>query len=1082
MTRPNDPELDGRFRTSEALRLVFFAALATAFVLAPGCSCEEEPPPVEYEVYHWEEMGVLEGTGDGFAAVGSELYAIRDGLVMSSDGNFFVHDDIDPDGLPLGWANLLAVIPDNPQVMLAYLWGHGLFRSTDDGGTWQPVSQPPTAPLISTMFNPRYQIVPYQITHDSTDATRLYMAAPGGLFVSDDTGDTWEALNVGSGEKINLLFTGVVARDGDVYTVSQAPAGLVPDEYADLVEGGVYASTDDGESWEDITDDLPAQAFTGVALDHEGAVWVSAMDGGVWKLEEDGWFRLYGPVDAMGISAHEGGISVGSASRGVWRLDQGEWTHIGDGAIVALTEAHAIGADGQVYALITGDAEPDDETAGGTVHVALSMHTNLYHSYRGDTPDDDGFGLDLEVIGNTLDWLDEYPAVHADWDIDNYYSLDGILPEHGPDLVDRIAERVSSGQDGLRLMSWNNGVVVAETEEEFRASIEWAQDSYLATFGEHDPGVQPQECMFTPDHVGWYRDLGVEWMTQFYSATPFTGFRLDAVLEGNAQYNPLTLVDGDDEMILVPAYHHGDVLDHGGMAAWAEQISDTIAGDSLLLIHMDADAILWENFDLEVAALQELDYVQFTTIQDYLDNHAPVADITLDGDLADGTGDGFQSWAEKAFNHEIATGIVRAREAATRASVLGAGDEAVDALVDAALEPRLKALSTTHFGLAAPYLCDDRIEAARERVAEAELAAQAALDAAELLSPVTPGTIHILNSRDSGGRALVEIPLEVPADVYAGPEGLTVWMGANELAVAVDVVDDSGDPVLLQATAVVFMDPLAGRTLTWSYDPANPTAVSGGALEGDLDDVVLPDVPFTECGGVVTDASALEFGDVVVGERAVRASRTIRYALDLCEGFGEVDWSVEHYDELDGYVIRVQASVGVADDPDLAESVALTPYSCAGDATRLHWRAFSGVTRTRDMRPGQETWNPVAADGWISVTCDDQSEIQFSHRALERTSLAFLPLRNDQGTATMAPLGTLWGATPWHDARRTGGLGLGDLFTTITGSQMYPAAPDWSGETVTYTLLVGENTSEAVMDLFAHPPLVRVGIYMAAGD
>ena len=1067
----------GQLSTPGMLRSAVFGSLAMVFMLAHGCSCDEEPPPVEYDVYHWEEMGSLDGAGDGFAAVGSWLYAIREGQLLSSDGNFFVQDETTPDGLPAGWVNLLAVIPDNPQVMLAHVWGHGLYRSTDDGGTWLPVSGPPTSPLIATMFNPRYQVLPYQITHDATDATRLYMAAPGGLFVSDDTGDSWTALNVGSGEKINLLFTGVVARDGDVYAVSQAPAGLVPDEYADLVEGGVFASTDDGESWEDITGDLPAQSLTGVTLDHEGAVWISAMDGGVWKLEEDGWFRLYGPSDAMGISSHEGGISVGSASRGVWRLDQGEWTHIGEGAIVSLAEAHAIGADGQVYGLVLGDEEPDDETAGGSVYVALSMHTSLYHSYRGDTPDDDGFGLDLDVIANTLDWLDEYPDVHADWDIDNAFSLDGILAEYGQDQVNRITARVNSGQDGLRLMSWNNGVVVAQTEEEFRASIEWAQDSYLATFGEYDPGVQPQECMFTPDHVGWYRDLGIEWMTQFYSATPFTGFRLDADLAGASLYNPLTLKDGDDEMILVPAYHHGDVLDHGGMRAWAEQISDTIEGDSLLLIHMDADAVLSENFDLEMAALQELDYVQFTTIQDYLDDHPAVADITLEGDLADGTGDGFQSWAEKSFNHEIATGIARARANASRATLLGAGDETVDSLVEAALEPRLLALSTTHFGLAAPYLCDDRIEAARELVAQAELAAVDALDAAMALSPVNPGTIHVLNSRDSGGRALLEIPLEVPAGVYAGPEGLTIWMGANEQAVAVDVVDDSGDPVLLQATAVVFMDALSDRTLTWSYDAANPTAVSGAVLESDLDDVRLPDVPFTECGGVVTDGSALEFADVVVDDRAVRASRTIRYAVDLCDGFGDVDWSVETYDELDGYVVRVQANVGVADDPDLAESVALTPFSCSGDASKLHWRAFSGGTRTRDVRPGQQTWNPVAADGWISVTCDDNSKIQFSHRVEERTSLAFLPMRNDQGVATMAPLGTLWGTPPWHDARRTGGLGLGDLFTTITGSQMYPAAPDWSGETVRYTLLVGSSTSEAVMDLFAHPPLVRVGIY-----
>ena len=75
----------------------------------------------------------------------------------------------------------------------------------------------------------------------------------------------------------------------------------------------------------------------------------------------------------------------------------------------------------------------------------------------------------------------------------------------------------------------------------------------------------------------------------------------------------------------------------------------------------------------------------------------------------------------------------------------------------------------------------------------------------------------------------------------------------------------------------------------------------------------------------------------------------------------------------------------------------------------------------------------------------------------------------------LAPLGTIWGDGPLHDARRTGGHGIGELITEIVGSQFRPAAPDWAGKRIQYRLLITEQRDEAALDLFANPPLVRVG-------
>ena len=50
-----------------------------------------------------------------------------------------------------------------------------------------------------------------------------------------------------------------------------------------------------------------------------------------------------------------------------------------------------------IWTLEEGEGTVPD-TPQGTVYIALSFHTNFYHSYRGDTVDDEGFGVDIDVI------------------------------------------------------------------------------------------------------------------------------------------------------------------------------------------------------------------------------------------------------------------------------------------------------------------------------------------------------------------------------------------------------------------------------------------------------------------------------------------------------------------------------------------------------------------------------------------------------------------------------------------------------------------------------------------------------------
>jgi hypothetical protein len=232
--------------------------------------------------------------------------------------------------------------------------------------------------------------------------------------------------------------------------------------------------------------------------------------------------------------------------------------------------------------------------------------------------------------------------------------------------------------------------------------------------------------------------------------------------------------------------------------------------------------------------------------------------------------------------------------------------------------------------------------------------------------------------------------------------------------------------------------------------------------------------PFTECAGALSEASQSGSSDPAVWERDAMAYRDTTWTGDLCGAESTISWSEFAYDGLPGTVLKVSGTLGEASEPDDAESVALSPLACEGPGWTLSWRTFGGALQSRAVRRDQWTWNGQAVDGWVELVCEDRT-IQVSHRVTERTSLAFAPMRTVDDTALLAPLGTLWGDPVRHDARRTGGHGIGDVAVGIIGSQFAPAAPDWSGRNVSYRLLVGEDIDTGTLDLFAHPPLVRLG-------
>ena len=384
----------------------------------------------------------------------------------------------------------------------------------------------------------------------------------------------------------------------------------------------------------------------------------------------------------------------------------------------------------------------------GKVHIGYGFHVNCYHSYRGDSNDELGFGGDIRIIRKIISILDEFnrrgvPA-KATWDFENAYSLEDTLPRYAPDIIEDVRRRCVENGDENIIMGYNNGALSAMTPDEFEASIEWAVTNEKGSglvdlFGSCERIVRPQEVMFTPSQVPLYNKCGVKAVCLYYSCVPFDAFRtVVPQLRDEYAFNPVTYTWQGESLVILPTYSNSDVIDAGSLRYLAcdlhrKQLAGEIQNDVFIFINMDADAILWEPLELPfplnrivntdgirglVQEVADLDFVVFDTPGGYLKEHGPLCEISFGHDTADGSFTGYSSWAEKPFNRQIWTRLERARAYARAAGRDGASPS---------FEDRVLLLSTTHFGLASPVLNVEREKKALElsaRMVQKELDAR----------------------------------------------------------------------------------------------------------------------------------------------------------------------------------------------------------------------------------------------------------------------------------------------------------------------------------------------------------------------
>jgi len=185
--------------------------------------------------------------------------------------------------------------PEEPGVVYAGVEPAALFKSTDDGATWE--FQPA---LNDHPSRPEWQpgaggLCLHTIVLDPTDLQRMYVGiSAAGVFRTTDGGASWHPANRGTradfmpGEEHSYPDYGQCVHK--VVLNPAEPARLYQQNHC-----GVYRSDDGADQWVEITDGLPSEWGLGIAIHPHDAdtIWVSPSISGFKHWAIDGAMSIH---------------------------------------------------------------------------------------------------------------------------------------------------------------------------------------------------------------------------------------------------------------------------------------------------------------------------------------------------------------------------------------------------------------------------------------------------------------------------------------------------------------------------------------------------------------------------------------------------------------------------------------------------------------------------------------------------------------------------------------------------------------------------------------------------------------------
>lgn len=327
-----------------------------------------------------DETGLVTAIGNGEVEVCAEYQGLQACIMITVNTVHFGINQwtISNEGKALGMISAIAIDPANPDVIYAGTEAGKIFKSIDDGETWQEKSEglwgdsiialaidstnPHTlyAGAYGTLYKSIdagenwdiiYEVGIYAIAINPVDTKIIYAGSVGaGMLKSDDGGKTFKEINTG------LEFT-TVREDSLVINPKNPEILFIAVEDETETGGGVFKTTNGGNSWDKANNGLPTAEIKGIAINpvnpnmlFAGTTYSYGVYNGVYKTTDGGenWFELkaspHEQNEAIKVNAKDSDILyVGNWGKGVFESrDSGEsWeeltTQLTNRTIFALT-------------------------------------------------------------------------------------------------------------------------------------------------------------------------------------------------------------------------------------------------------------------------------------------------------------------------------------------------------------------------------------------------------------------------------------------------------------------------------------------------------------------------------------------------------------------------------------------------------------------------------------------------------------------------------------------------------------------------------------------------------------------------
>lgn len=330
-----------------------FSGIILCLLILAGLSMVVEAPAsaAQYpasmlEGLRWRDVGPMRG-GRSYAVAGIPnqpdtfyMGSVGGGVWKTENaGRTWIPIADDPrTGIPIGSIGAIAVAPSNPNIVYVGTgepdirgqnsYGIGVFKSTDAGKTWRSIGLVDTRHIGKIVVDPR-------------DPNRVYVAALGheydknmerGVFRSTDGGEHWKKIlasstNPGGVGAIDLAIDPNHPRTiyASLWATRRPPWSV----YAptNLPGGGLFKSTDGGDSWHQLTGGLPNDGFVGKI----GIAVAPSNSNRLYAVVDDLGSAVARPLrPTAGVPEEEprakplGGIYVSDDAGATWRLVNNE--------------------------------------------------------------------------------------------------------------------------------------------------------------------------------------------------------------------------------------------------------------------------------------------------------------------------------------------------------------------------------------------------------------------------------------------------------------------------------------------------------------------------------------------------------------------------------------------------------------------------------------------------------------------------------------------------------------------------------------------------------------------------------------